>query len=91
MHRHNNRSSSSKSSSISSVPVHLIGHCRDHRILTLHPLPMKLLILSDLHLEFAPFEPVPGLEFDIVILAGIFTLQLSAPSNGRLSASRTSQ
>lgn len=31
---------------------------------------MKLLILSDLHLEFAPFEPVPGLEFDIVILAG---------------------
>ncbi|RUR71085.1 metallophosphoesterase [Variovorax guangxiensis] len=31
---------------------------------------MKLLILSDLHLEFAPFEPVPDLEFDVVILAG---------------------
>ncbi|MCU4119935.1 metallophosphoesterase [Variovorax sp. N23] len=31
---------------------------------------MKLLILSDLHLEFAPFEPVRDLEFDAVILAG---------------------
>ncbi|MGQ3052399.1 MAG: metallophosphoesterase [Roseateles sp.] len=31
---------------------------------------MKVLILSDLHLEFAPFEPVPDLEFDVVILAG---------------------
>ncbi|MDQ0083773.1 putative phosphodiesterase [Variovorax boronicumulans] len=31
---------------------------------------MKLLILSDLHLEFAPFEPEPNLEFDAVILAG---------------------
>jgi predicted phosphodiesterase len=31
---------------------------------------MKLLILSDLHLEFAPFKPVPDLEFDLVILAG---------------------
>ena len=31
---------------------------------------MKVLILSDLHLEFAPFEPEPGLEFDVVILAG---------------------
>ncbi|SEM10180.1 Calcineurin-like phosphoesterase [Variovorax sp. YR750] len=31
---------------------------------------MKLLILSDLHLEFAPFEPEPNLEFDVVILAG---------------------
>jgi len=31
---------------------------------------MKVLILSDLHLEFAPFEPVPNLEFDVVVLAG---------------------
>lgn len=31
---------------------------------------MKVLILSDLHLEFAPFEPVPDLEFEAVILAG---------------------
>jgi predicted phosphodiesterase len=31
---------------------------------------MKVLILSDLHLEFAPFEPAPDLEFDVVILAG---------------------
>ncbi|RRH81166.1 metallophosphoesterase [Variovorax beijingensis] len=31
---------------------------------------MKLLILSDLHLEFAPFAPVPDLGFDVVILAG---------------------
>ena len=31
---------------------------------------MKLLILSDLHLEFEPFEPPQGLEFDVVILAG---------------------
>lgn len=31
---------------------------------------MKVLILSDLHLEFAPFAPVPDLEFDVVILAG---------------------
>ena len=31
---------------------------------------MKILILSDLHLEFAPFEPPPALEFDVVILAG---------------------
>ncbi|SDZ40081.1 Calcineurin-like phosphoesterase [Variovorax sp. YR634] len=31
---------------------------------------MKVLILSDLHLEFAPFEPVSDLEFDAVILAG---------------------
>lgn len=31
---------------------------------------MKLLILSDLHLEFAPFEPVLDLEFDVAILAG---------------------
>ncbi|SEM04169.1 Calcineurin-like phosphoesterase [Variovorax sp. YR750] len=31
---------------------------------------MKLLILSDLHLEFAPFEPAPDLDFDVVILAG---------------------
>ncbi|WP_429613680.1 metallophosphoesterase [Variovorax sp. W2I14] len=29
-----------------------------------------MLVLSDLHLEFAPFEPVPDLEFDVVILAG---------------------
>ncbi len=32
--------------------------------------PMKLLILSDLHLEFAPFEPAADLVFDVVILAG---------------------
>lgn len=31
---------------------------------------MKVLILSDLHLELAPFEPAPDLEFDAVILAG---------------------
>lgn len=31
---------------------------------------MKALILSDLHLEFASFEPAPDLEFDVVILAG---------------------
>jgi len=31
---------------------------------------MKVLILSDLHLEFAPFEPAPDLEFDVVVLAG---------------------
>jgi Icc-related predicted phosphoesterase len=31
---------------------------------------MKLLILSDLHLEFEPFEPPPGRESDVVILAG---------------------
>jgi Icc-related predicted phosphoesterase len=31
---------------------------------------MKVLVLSDLHLEFAPFEPVPDLDFDVVILAG---------------------
>lgn len=31
---------------------------------------MKVLILSDLHLEFAAFEPAPDLEFDLVILAG---------------------
>jgi Icc-related predicted phosphoesterase len=31
---------------------------------------MKLLILSDLHLEFAPFEPAADLVFDVVILAG---------------------
>ena len=31
---------------------------------------MKVLILSDLHLEFAPFDPAPDLEFDVVILAG---------------------
>jgi len=31
---------------------------------------MKALILSDLHLEFAPFEPAPDLEFDVAILAG---------------------
>jgi Icc-related predicted phosphoesterase len=31
---------------------------------------MKLLILSDLHLEFAPFEPATDLVFDVVILAG---------------------
>ena len=31
---------------------------------------MKVLVLSDLHLEFAPFEPVPDLEFDVVVLAG---------------------
>lgn len=31
---------------------------------------MKVLVLSDLHLEFAPFEPEPDLEFDVVILAG---------------------
>jgi predicted phosphodiesterase len=31
---------------------------------------MKVLILSDLHLEFAPFDPVPDLGFDVVILAG---------------------
>ncbi|WP_454905035.1 metallophosphoesterase family protein [Variovorax gossypii] len=31
---------------------------------------MKVLVLSDLHLEFAPFEPAPDLEFDLVILAG---------------------
>ncbi|MDN8612405.1 metallophosphoesterase [Variovorax ginsengisoli] len=31
---------------------------------------MKILILSDLHLEFAPFETPPALEFDVVILAG---------------------
>ncbi|REM26022.1 metallophosphoesterase, partial [Mycobacterium tuberculosis] len=31
---------------------------------------MKVWILSDLHLEFAPFEPVPDLEFDVVVLAG---------------------
>ena len=31
---------------------------------------MKVLVFSDLHLEFAPFEPAPDLEFDVVILAG---------------------
>ncbi|MGJ7519698.1 metallophosphoesterase [Variovorax sp. LT1P1] len=31
---------------------------------------MKALILSDLHLEFAPFASTPDLEFDVVILAG---------------------
>jgi len=31
---------------------------------------MKLLILSDLHLEFSPFEPAADLEFDVVVLAG---------------------
>ncbi len=31
---------------------------------------MKVLILSDIHLEFAPFEPAPDLEFDVVVLAG---------------------
>ncbi|WP_454902108.1 metallophosphoesterase [Variovorax gossypii] len=31
---------------------------------------MKVLVLSDLHLEFAPFEPVPDLKFDVVVLAG---------------------
>ena len=31
---------------------------------------MKTLILSDLHLEFAPFEPAPDLGFDVVVLAG---------------------
>jgi predicted phosphodiesterase len=31
---------------------------------------MKLLILSDLHLEFAPFEPARDIEADVVILAG---------------------
>ncbi|MDM0032360.1 metallophosphoesterase family protein [Variovorax sp. J22P271] len=31
---------------------------------------MKLLILSDLHLEFEPFEPPPVRECDVVILAG---------------------
>ncbi|MGJ7558532.1 metallophosphoesterase [Variovorax sp. RB3P1] len=31
---------------------------------------MKVLVLSDLHLEFAPFEPAPELGFDVVILAG---------------------
>ncbi|CAN7715488.1 metallophosphoesterase [Variovorax sp. LjRoot175] len=31
---------------------------------------MKLLILSDLHLEFETFEPPQGLEFDVVVLAG---------------------
>lgn len=31
---------------------------------------MKLLILSDLHLEFEPFEPPQKLDFDVVILAG---------------------
>ena len=31
---------------------------------------MKALILSDLHLEFAPFASAPDLEFDVVILAG---------------------
>ncbi len=31
---------------------------------------MKLLILSDLHLEFGPFTPSPDIEFDAVILAG---------------------
>ncbi|MGF6350855.1 hypothetical protein QF040_005568 [Variovorax sp. W2I14] len=34
------------------------------------PIAYKVLVLSDLHLEFAPFEPVPDLEFDVVILAG---------------------
>ncbi|MES1265545.1 MAG: metallophosphoesterase, partial [Variovorax sp.] len=31
---------------------------------------MRALILSDLHLEFEPFEPLPKGEFDVVILAG---------------------
>ena len=31
---------------------------------------LKLLVLSDLHLEFEPFEPLQGLEFDVVVLAG---------------------
>ncbi|MGO4393423.1 metallophosphoesterase [Variovorax sp. M-6] len=31
---------------------------------------MKALVLSDLHLEFEPFEPLPKEEFDVVILAG---------------------
>ncbi|SCK38058.1 DNA repair exonuclease [Variovorax sp. HW608] len=31
---------------------------------------MKLLIISDLHLEFAPFEPPGDLDFDVAILAG---------------------
>ena len=31
---------------------------------------LRLLILSDLHLEIAAFVPPKGLEFDVVILAG---------------------
>ena len=31
---------------------------------------MKLLILSDSHLEFEPFEPPQKLDFDVVLLAG---------------------
>ena len=31
---------------------------------------MKLLILSDLHLEFALFELPEGLDFDVAVLAG---------------------
>jgi len=31
---------------------------------------MKVLVLSDLHLEFAPFEPAPDLQFDVATLAG---------------------
>ena len=31
---------------------------------------MKLLILSDLHLEFHAFEPPKDVDFDVVILAG---------------------
>lgn len=31
---------------------------------------MKVLILSDLHFEVAPFELEPDLQFDVVILAG---------------------
>ena len=31
---------------------------------------MKVLVLSDLHLEFEPFEPPEGLDFDVVVLAG---------------------
>jgi len=31
---------------------------------------MKLLILSDLHAEFEPFEVPDGLDYDVAILAG---------------------
>lgn len=44
---------------------------------------MKVLILSDLHLEFAPFDPAPDLEFDVVILAGDIHSPPSARFSGR--------
>lgn len=31
---------------------------------------MKIRVMSDLHIEFAPFDDVPSVEADVVVLAG---------------------